>query len=311
MNQSISDYPEFMRMVDLVSNLNPFQRKRVKNFIDSQDIEFWEYAESLCNVLSSSLLKTEEERMASAKAYNQMTMDFLKEQIRFKKTGTYLLNDASAARESVYDNPVVMRYYMVGLCLSYLLWPNHYKMLRFFKNYLKTSPQVKRYLDVAPGHGLFAVETMQRFPAIRSSLLDISATSIQVTGQILESFQINPSRFDFINGDFLTVPIDGDEYDFISMGEVLEHVNDPLGFLKRACSLLKDDGRIFMTTCTNAPALDHIYHFHNTDEIRALVHEAGLCILSEESLPAEDVPEERCEEELVTINYCSILTKKK
>ena len=309
MKQPSSNYPEFMRMVDLVSNLNPFQSKRIKNFIDTQDIEFWEYAESLCNFLSNSLLKTDEERAASAKAYNQMTMDFLKEQIRFKKTGTYLLNDASLAIESVYDNPIVMRYYMVGLCLSYLLWPNHYKMLRFFKNYLKVSPEVNRYLDVAPGHGLFAAETMRRFPSIKASLLDISVTSIQVSGQILESFQIKPSRFDFINGDFLTVPIDGGEYDFISMGEVLEHVNDPLGFLKRARNLLKDDGRVFMTTCTNAPALDHIYHFHNTNEIRALIYEAGFCILSQESLPAEDVPEERCEEELVTINYCSILAK--
>lgn len=304
-------YPEFMRMVELVSSLNPLQRKRVRSFIDGQDREFWEYAESLCHVLGRSFLKTEEGRLASAKAYNQMTMDFLKEQIRFKKTGTYLLNDASVARENVYDNPEVMRYYMVGLCLSYLLWPNHHKMLRFFRHYLRTSPAVTRYLDVAPGHGLFAVETLQRFPELRASLLDISTTSIQVTGQILESFQIESSRFDFINGDFLTAPIDGDEFDFISMGEVLEHVNDALGFLKRARSLIKDDGRIFMSTCTNAPALDHIYHFHNTDEIRDLVHEAGLCILSEESLPAEDVPEERCEEELVTINYCSILAKNK
>ena len=279
-----------MRMVDLVSNLNPFQRKRIKSFTDSQDVEFWEYAESLCNVLCSSILKTGEERMASAKAYNRMTMDFFKEQIRFKRTGTYLLNDARVARESVYDNPVVMRYYMVGLCLSYLLWPNHYKMLRFFRNYLRTSPEVTRYMDVAPGHGLFAVETMLRFPAITSSLVDISATSIQVTGEILESFQIQPSRCDLIYGDFLVVPIDGREFDFISMGEVLEHVNDPLRLLKRARSLLSSDGRIFMTTCTNAPALDHIYHFRSTDEIRALVSDAGLCILSQESFPVEDVP---------------------
>jgi len=311
MTQAINTYPEFMEMVELASSLNPFQRKRIKSFIDGQDKEFWEYAESLCNVLGRSFLKTEEGRLASAKAYNQMTMDFVKEQIRFKKTGTYLLNDANDAQLSVYDNPTVMRYYMVGLCMSYLLWPNHYKMLRFFKDYLKTSPIIKRYLDVAPGHGLFAVETMQKFSDLKSSLLDISATSIQVTGEILDSFQIDPSRFEFINGDFLTVPIDGGEFDFISMGEVLEHVNDPLGFMKRACSLIKDDGRIFMSTCSNAPALDHVYHFHNIGEVRDLVHEAGLCILSEVSLPAEDVPEERCEEELVTVNYCCILAKRK
>ena len=302
-------YPEFMRIVDLVSRLNPLQKKRVKNFIDGQDKEFWDYAESLCHALGRSFLKTEEDRLASASAYNQMTMDFLKEQIRFKKTGYYLLDDASIAQANVYNNPKVMSYYMIGLCLSYLLWPNHYKMLRFFRRHLKTSPSLMKYMDVAPGHGLFAVETMHCFPEVKASLLDISATSIKITGQILKSFLIKPSRFNFINGDFMTTHIDGGEFDFISMGEVLEHVNDPLGFLKRARSLINDNGRIFMSTCTNAPALDHIYHFHNTTEIRDLIHEAGLCILSEESLPAEDVPEERCEEELVTINYCSILAK--
>ena len=303
-------YPEFMQMVDLVSNQNPLQRKRINNFISRQDQKFWEYAEYLCHTLGRSFLKTEEGRIAVASAFNRMTMDFLKEQIRFKKTGVYLLNDATVARENVYDRPEVMRYYMVGLFLSYLLWPNHFKMLHFFKTYIQEVPHIGRYLDVAPGHGLFAVETMQRFPLLKTKLLDISKTSIEVTTEILEAFQIDPSRFEFINGDFLTVPIDGGDFDFISMGEVLEHVNDALGFMKRAHDLINNDGRIFMTTCTNAPAIDHIYHFHNTQEIRDLIHEAGLRILREESLPAEAVPEERCEKELITINYCCILAKK-
>jgi hypothetical protein len=66
-----------------------------------------------------------------------------------------------------------------------------------------------------------------------------------------------------------------------------------------------------MTTCTNAPALDHIYHYKNVNEIREMIYAAGLNIISEEVLPAEDVPEELCEIELVTINYCCILEKVK
>ena len=309
MTQMTSVYPEFMQMVELVSNQNPLQRKRINNFISRQDREFWEYAEYLCHTLGRSFLKTEKGRVAVASAFNRMTMDFLKEQIRFKKTGVYLLNDARVARENVYDRPEVMQYYMVGLFLSYLLWPNHFKMLDFFRKYIREDLHVGRYLDVAPGHGLFAVETMQRFPTLRSTLLDISQTSIQVTSEILQTFQIDSSRYDFVNGDFLTAPIDGGKFDFISMGEVLEHVNDALGFMKRAHDLINNDGRIFMTTCTNAPAIDHIYHFHNTNEIRSLIHEAGLRILKEESLPSEDVPEEFCEVELITINYCCILAK--
>ncbi len=306
----MNDYPEFMRMVELVSSLNPLQRKRINHFISRQDQEYWEYAEDICRTLGRSFLKTNAGRVTAASAYNRMTLDFLAEQIRFKKTGVYLLNDAKVARANVYDQPEVMRYYMVGLFLSYLLWPNHFKMLQFFKTYIQGSPTVERYLEIAPGHGLFAAETLRRFPGLRATLLDISKTSIQVTSEILATFQIDSSRFDFIHGDFLTVPMEGGDFDFISMGEVLEHVNDALGFLERACRLLKDDGRIFMTTCTNSPALDHIYHFHNTNEIRDLIHQAGLRILREKALPAEAVPEERCEAELITINYCAILAKR-
>lgn len=306
-----SVYPEFMRMVELVSNLSPLQKKRINHFISQQDKEYWEYAEDICRTLGCSFLKTEEGRVAVASAYNRMTMDFLSEQIRFKKTGVYLLNDANVARANVYDQPEVMRYYMLGLLLSYLLWPNHYEMLDFFRKHIQETRVVGRYLDIAPGHGLFAAETLRRFPGLRASLLDISKTSIQVTTEILKTFQIDSARFDFIHGDFLTVPMEGGDFDFISMGEVLEHVNDALGFLKRAHSLLKPDGRLFMTTCANAPAIDHIYHFHNADEIRDLIHQAGLRILKDEALPAEAVPEERCEAELVTVNYCAILAKQK
>lgn len=311
MMQVMAEYPEFMRMVELVSKQNPLQRKRISQFINQQDKPFWDYAESLCKTLGRSFLKSEQGREAVASAFNRMTMDFLKEQIRFKKTGVYLLNDAKVARENVYDRPEVMQYYMLGLLLSYLLWPNHFKMLDFYRAYLKeSSTVVNRYLDVAPGHGLFAVETLQRYPALRAQLLDISSTSIQVTREILETFHINQNRVDFIHGDFLTESVPGGKFDLISMGEVLEHVNDGLGFMKRACDLIHDKGHIFMSTCTNAPAIDHIYHFHNTGEIRDLLDAAGLKIVKEISLPAENVPEELCEAELITINYCCILAKK-
>ncbi len=311
MEEKRKSAPEFMKMVDLISGQNPLQRKRIHSFIRRQDKNYWKYAEAVCRKLGQSFFKTEEERVEAARAYNRMTTDFLLEQIRFRKTGTYLLNDACVARQTVYEQPEVMRYYMVGLFLSYLLWPNHFKMLNFFRTYIQKIPKVERYLDIAPGHGLFAVETMQQFPGLREAVfLDISKTSIQVTMDILETFQIAPSRFKFINGDFLRVSVDAGNFDFITMGEVLEHVNDALGFLQRACTMIKDDGRIFMTTCSNCPAIDHIYHFHNTNEIRDLIHQAGLRIITELSLPAEDISEEQCEKELVTINYCAILMKK-
>jgi len=309
MDHSTKTYPEFMKIVDLISTQNPLQKKRINNFISRQDTDYWVYAEEICRKLNQSFLGSEQEKIEAARSYNRMSMDFLREQIRFRKTGVYLLDDASLAKENVYSQPDVMRYYMVGLLLSYLLWPNHFEILRFLRSSLQRIPKIESYLDIAPGHGLFTVEVMQRFPELKAVLLDISETSIHLTSRILAAFEIDLSMLSFINGDFLSVPIEGDNFDFISMGEVLEHVNDACGFLKRARSLLRSQGLIFMSTCANCPAIDHVYRFHNINEIRYMIRDAGLFILREKVLPSEPVPEEQCEKELITVNYCAILAK--
>lgn len=302
--------PEFKEMVDLVAQQNPLQKKRIQNFISGQNEEYMAYAEMICRTLKESFFRDEQEQKEAASSYNRMTMDFLKEQIRFSKTGVYRLDDASVANENIYSQPDVMRYYMVGLLISYLLWPNHYKMLHFLKRHIKEI-SISNYLEIAPGHGLFAAEVLQQFPDIEAKLLDISKTSLQVTSSILSAFGIAPERYSFINGDFLTVPIDDQKFDFISMGEVLEHVNDALGFLQRAHGLLADEGTMFMTTCANCPAIDHIYHFHDEHEIRDLIHEAGFNIVKDEVLLVEAVPKEQCHHGLVPSNYCAILSKEK
>ncbi len=304
-------YPEFMKIVDLISEQNPLQKKRINNFISRQDAGYWTYAEGICRKLNQSFLRSRQEQIEAARSYNRMSMDFLLEQIRFRKTGVYRLKDANLAKKNVYSQPGVMRYYMMGLLLSYLLWPNHFEILRFLKTHIQQISVIESYLDIAPGHGLFAVEVMQRFPELKATLLDISETSIQLTSEILAAFQINPSRVRFINGDFLSVPLESGNFDFISMGEVLEHVNDVREFLKRARRLLRPQGTIFMSTCANCPAIDHVYHFHNVNEIRDMIHDAGLSIVKERALPAEALPEKRCEEELITINYCAILVKER
>jgi 2-polyprenyl-3-methyl-5-hydroxy-6-metoxy-1,4-benzoquinol methylase len=169
--------------------------------------------------------------------------------------------------------------------------------------------KIENYLEIAPGHGLFTVEVMLKFPEIKATLLDISETSLRVTGQVLAAFGVDTSQYRLINGDFMTVPVDGHNFDFISMGEVLEHVNDPKKFLDQAFCLLSSQGTIFMSTCANCPAIDHVYHFRNADEIRSLIKNAGFSIVSERSLIIENVPPEGCYKDLIPLNYCAILKK--
>lgn len=308
MSTVAKSHPNLSRIIAIIGKQNPLQRKRIEAFLSVKDDEYWEFAESLSETLNGRLLQSQESAEEAARAYNRMCMDFLKEQIRFKKTGKYLIDDAAVAYEEVYSKPEVMRYYMIGLLLSYMFWPNHYAMLRFLDDNLK-GRKITKYLDIAPGHGLFTVHATQQSPDLDGVLVDLSPTSLAVSKSILAAFDVDTSRLRTVQGDFLKTDLGTTGFDFITMGEVLEHVNEADVFMARAANLLAPGGAIFMTTCANCPALDHVYHFHNVKEIRTLIAGAGLKIEAEMALPSDPFPENEWEAQLVTVNYCCILTK--
>lgn len=308
MSVSLQSHPNLARIVEIIGKQNPLQKKRIAAFLAVKDAEYFDFAESLSKTLNAKVLQSQESAEEAARAYNRMSMDFLKEQIRFKKTGKYLINDAAVAFEEVYSKPEVMRYYMLGLLLSYMFWPNHYAMLSFLDDHLK-GRRIERYLEIAPGHGLFATHAIRQSPSLRGTLVDLSPTSLEVTKSILDAFAVDTGRLRLVQGDFLKTDLGEDGFDFISMGEVIEHVNDAGAMMRGAAQLLAPGGSIFMTTCANCPALDHVYHFHNVKEIRELIAEAGLKIDAEMALPSDPFPEDEWEAQLVTVNYCSILSK--
>ncbi|MPM78660.1 hypothetical protein SDC9_125671 [bioreactor metagenome] len=91
------------------------------------------------------------------------------------------------------------------------------------------------------------------------------------------------------------------------MGEVLEHVENASEFLVKARNLLHPDGKIFVSTCANCPAVDHIYHFHSAREIRQHIEDAGLSVLRECIIPLENIPEDKWEKEKVSVNYAALV----
>lgn len=298
---------ELVKIINLISQQNPLQKKRINKFLKAQNEEYWEFAENLSSILNHSFLTDDKSRREAAAAYNKMCMDFLKEQIRFRKTGVYRISDASFAVEQVYDDMNVMRYYMVGLLISYLFWPNHYELFRFFKDNLPTAAKTKSYLEVGVGHGLFTSNMLKYYPKIDAKAVDISETSIRTAKEILKTFQVNTDHIEFIHGDYLSLDFQESGFDFIIMGEVLEHVNNAPDFMVRTKKLLNRGGSIYLSTCANSPALDHVYHFKSADEIRDLITSHGFKIVKDLALPAEDVPPDRWAAELTTINYCALL----
>jgi 2-polyprenyl-3-methyl-5-hydroxy-6-metoxy-1,4-benzoquinol methylase len=298
--------PELLRIAELIAAENPLQKKRIEAFFTTRGPEYWEFAENLSLILNNGFLTTDDARQEAARSYNKMCMDFLSAQIQFRKTGKYSIDDSAVAVDEVYSDLVVMRYYMVGLLISYMFWPNHYELFRFFLDKLPKG-EVKNYLEVGVGHGLFTSTTLTKFDEVIGTVVDISETSIKTAGEVLKAFNVDESRLNFVHGDYLKTDLGSQTFDFIILGEVLEHVNDAPKFMDRTKQLLAPNGQAYMSTCANCPALDHVYHFHSAEEIRDLITDAGFKIVSDLALPAENVPESSWAEELITINYCGLL----
>jgi len=298
-------YPAFMQLVDAIRSQNPLQAKRIATFIAGQDVEFWAFAEDVSELLQQTLMTSPEERAAVARAYNDLCMGMVRDQIAFRKTGVYPAQDADRVRRDVYDQPEIMHRYMVGLLVSQMLWPNHYQLFRYLQEALQHA-RPTRYLEVGAGHGLFLRDALRRFPNLEVEVCEISAAAIAIAQRMLSALGIPITRVRFTHGDFFAFSSDH-RFDFITIGEVLEHVRDPVGFLARVRALLAPEGVVYLSTCVNCPAVDHVYHFHSVDEIRAVIADAHFAIASERVLPAEDVPCAQWEEQLITVNYGSVL----
>lgn len=241
-------------------------------------------------------------------AYLKMCDSMLRCQIGFMRTGRYPVDSAAAAKLAVYESDSEMLSYMVGLGISQFLWPTHYKIFGFFKDAIReASSSTASYLEIGPGHGLLLEYALNACPSMaRVVAIDISPTSLELTKSIVQLFMPHTENLSFILGDVTQEDL-GDGFDFITMGEVLEHVEQPQLLLRRLRSLLSPQGKAFISTCVNCPAIDHVFQFDRIEEIREMLVSSGLRIVRDMPLPVEDMTVEEAESRRITINYCALL----
>jgi SAM-dependent methyltransferase len=308
LEERLDTLPAFSRVVELVGASNPLQRKRVRAMLRDRDDIYFAFAEEVSRSLATSFMRTAAEAREAARAYDELCLEMLREQIRFRKTGVYRLDDAADAIDTVYSDPMRMRAYLIGLLLTYLFWPNHYALFQLFRDGLRRL-EPRRSLEVGAGHGVFTTELIRRHPNVELTVVDISQSSIEVTREFLDAFDVPRDAVQFLLADFMGPDLALGSFDLIVLGEIIEHVNDAGALLRRATELLTPDGTIFLTTCANCPAADHIYYFGSADDIRELVRASGLRIDREVVLAADAVPEDRRRAERTTVNYGALLRR--
>jgi 2-polyprenyl-3-methyl-5-hydroxy-6-metoxy-1,4-benzoquinol methylase len=243
-----------------------------------------------------------------ADAYLTMVNQMTAARLDFMRSGKYPAEDQTQAVQDVYSHEQVMTEYMLGLALSQFLWKHHYQVYSFYRSRIRRIPQVTAALEVGTGHGLFLLDMLTAHPEVRTSdVVDISDISLGLTKSLLQVVAPDAARaIRWVHDDVVRFE-PGMSYDFITMGEVLEHVPDPVRVLSRLAHLLTPTGRMFVSTCANCPTIDHIYHFHSVQEIRDTIGRAGFHIEEEDVVPSEDVSAEDLERYRLDILYAAIL----
>ncbi len=210
-----------------------------------------------------------------ADAYEALYRMTIEESLFFVKNGRYRYSLLSDVINEVYNNATFMQSYMIGLTISDFLWPQHLKISRYFDERIS---EIKgdRYLEIGPGFGFFFLKAIRRGRFNNYIGCDLSETSAGWTNKYLEYLGINKCA-SVKNLDFFSFSTQ-EKFDFIVMGEVLEHVENPLEMLKKASDNLSSNGLVFATVPINAPMIDHIYLFNSLESVFDMVKEAGFVV---------------------------------
>lgn len=237
--------------------------------------------------------------------YLKLSEDMTAERVNFLRTGKYANSSYKEVERKIYGNAAIMDHHMHGLALAQYLWQEQYERIEFFRKTLPSfTGACASYLEVGGGHGLYAWTALQQLPEkTRLDLLDISPSSIKLARQM-----IGPSRINYVLKDIFEYETQ-QPYDFITAGEIIEHLENPLAFLRKISGFLSPEGAIYLTTPVNAPMIDHIYLFNNVPEIRDLIASAGLEIVMEKMVPSRDLPERLIIQHKFPVMYAAFLRR--
>lgn len=228
----------------------------------------------------SALFPTPEAVAAAAKGYAAFAMQSMRLQAAFEVARDYQPKTYDQAAGEVYFNEQhMMGEYLPGLLLSHFLWPHHYRQLRFFDDAFVDAMRVAAatsFVEVGIGTGLYSGLLLRRLPQVRGTGFDISPFSQRFTELQVDALGVG-DRYEVQLRDVTATPTDP-RADWLVCVEVLEHLEDPVAFLKGLRATMSPGAKAFITAAVNAAHADHIYLYRTADDVLDHLVEAGFTL---------------------------------
>ncbi len=292
---------------DYAAALDTHGGERVRALLSEADASYRERAEwfyaALRRYMEARQLTLEDITRTSA----TVRKSTIERALQFRRTGRY--PDAAAgqaAAQATYGDHDGMRLKMLSLAFTQFLWRHHYRLYSFFVDAIEPlCDQIKSYLEVGPGHGLFLATAAKLLPEETTlSGVDLSAGSLEVTAELLKYLGLDRCT---LQQEDATTLAPSRSYDFITAGELIEHLDDPKSFLEKLRRHVAPGGHVFVTTCANCPDGSHVYQFNDMPEIRVLLTSCGFEIRAECVAPSADVSIEEATRRRISTSYAALL----
>lgn len=227
----------------------------------------------------SRLFKDEEALGRAAKGYALFVMDLLRRQQRFERDRRYPEKSYEEAARQVYlDEEYMLSEYLPGLLVSHFLWPHHCWHSHFFDvafvSQMLLHPE-PRFAEIGVGTGLYSRRVLQQAVSAQGTGIDISPASQAFAERHVQAFGLQ-DRYRTELRDIVIDPLPATEW--VICIEVLEHLEDPLGFLRALRAILAPGGHAFITAALNAAHVDHIYLYESADQVIAQLEAAGFAL---------------------------------
>lgn len=215
--------------------------------------------------------------------YAEFSTDAVRSQVYFENKKEYKSISYEEVAQACYHNRDFMfKCYLPGMLISHFVWPHHFRMLRWFRTQLEDiKTTVKTFCEVGTGCGLYSEQILERAPGSRGTGYDISESALEFTKRVATAFGFADS-YDTALCDIIT-NTPKEQYDLALSQEVLEHLEDPVAYLRALRAMVRPGGYAYIAAAVNAAHVDHIYLYRSPEDVAAEIEEAGFVILKRHS----------------------------